>query len=56
MDTTPGGRTRMMMNKTLSVNLNNIVTVCEPNCLFKGALYRIWCGVNRLSGSGVKVV
>ena len=22
----------------------------------KGALYRIWCGVNRLSDSGVKVV
>ena len=25
-------------------------------CLFKGALYRIWCGVNRLGDSGVKVV
>ena len=24
--------------------------------LFKGALYRIWCGVNRLGDSGVKVV
>ena len=23
--------------------------------LLKGALYRIWCGVNRLSDSGVKV-
>ena len=23
---------------------------------FKGALYRIWCGVNRLGDSGVKVV
>ena len=22
----------------------------------KGALYRIWCGVNRLGDSGVKVV
>ena len=22
----------------------------------KGALYRVWCGVNRLGGSGVKVV
>ena len=22
----------------------------------KGALYRIWCGVNRLGNSGVKVV
>ena len=22
----------------------------------KGALYRIWCGVNRLSDNGVKVV
>ena len=25
-------------------------------CTFKGALYRIWCGVNRLGDSGVKVV
>ena len=25
-------------------------------CLVKGALYRIWCGVNRLGDSGVKVV
>ena len=24
--------------------------------LLKGALYRIWCGVNRLGDSGVKVV
>ena len=24
--------------------------------MFKGALYRIWCGVNRLGVSGVKVV
>ena len=24
--------------------------------LFKGALYRIWCGVNRLGDNGVKVV
>ena len=24
--------------------------------LFKGALYRIWCGVNRLGDSGVNVV
>ena len=24
--------------------------------LVKGALYRIWCGVNRLGDSGVKVV
>ena len=24
--------------------------------MFKGALYRIWCGVNRLGDSGVKVV
>ena len=23
---------------------------------FKGALYRIWCGVNKLGDSGVKVV
>ena len=23
---------------------------------FKGALYKIWCGVNRLGDSGVKVV
>ena len=23
---------------------------------FKGELYRIWCGVNRLGDSGVKVV
>ena len=23
---------------------------------FKGTLYRIWCGVNRLGDSGVKVV
>ena len=23
---------------------------------FKGALYRIWCGVNRLGDSGVKLV
>ena len=23
---------------------------------FKGALYRIWCGMNRLGDSGVKVV
>ena len=25
-------------------------------CPLKGALYRIWCGVNRLGDSGVKVV
>ena len=24
--------------------------------MFKGALYSIWCGVNRLGDSGVKVV
>ena len=24
--------------------------------VLKGALYRIWCGVNRLGDSGVKVV
>ena len=26
------------------------------DCALKGALYRIWCGVNRLGDSGVKVV
>ena len=26
------------------------------NHLFKGALYRIWCGLNRLGDSGAKVV
>ena len=26
------------------------------NCIIKGALYIIWCGVNRLGDSGVKVV
>ena len=30
---------------------------CAPSIeTFKGALYRIWCGVNRLGDSGVKVV
>ena len=28
----------------------------NPNPDLKGALYRIWCGVNRLGDSGVKVV
>ena len=30
--------------------------VHEHDCALKGALYRIWCGVNRLGDSGVKVV
>ena len=29
--------------------------VSHHDCV-KGALYRIWCGVNRLGDSGVKVV
>ena len=42
-----------------------IVSKCKQRLFFllllnsfgvKGALYRIWCGVNRLGDSGVKVV
>ena len=29
---------------------------CHERSRLKGALYRIWCGVNRLGDSGVKVV
>ena len=29
---------------------------CIVGKIVKGALYRIWCGVNRLGDSGVKVV
>ena len=35
------------------------IQVNEPGILttkLKGALYRIWCGVNRLGDNGVKVV
>ena len=35
---------------------NNLSTDCVHASSVKGALYRIWCGVNRLSDSGVKVV
>ena len=28
----------------------------DPSRALKGALYRIWCGVNKLGESGVKVV
>ena len=34
-------------------NVNDRPTPHQP---IKGALYRIWCGVNRLGDSGVKVV
>ena len=46
----------MYVNKNQFVILENrqhpILTVRK----IKGALYRIWCGVNRLGDSGVKVV
>ena len=32
------------------------VLFVDVSSSFKGALYRIWCGVNRLGDSGVKVV
>ena len=35
---------------------NVIVSKYHVYMSLKGALYRIWCGVNRLSDSGVKVV
>ena len=34
---------------------DHIGNKCTLVC-FEGALYRIWCGVNRLGDSGVKVV
>ena len=41
--------------------LQRLVDICavygqNHDILFKGVLYRIWCGVNRLGDSGVKVV
>ena len=41
--------------------MNNVFHVYVNCCnalelALKGALYRIWCGVNRLGDSGVKVV
>ena len=32
------------------------ITICGGNEGVKGVLYIIWCGVNRLGDSGVKVV
>ena len=38
----------------MSVNvMNGLHEKCQS---VKGALYRIWCGVNRLGDSGVNVV
>ena len=34
----------------------HLLGVSAVRVLFKGALYRIWCGVNRLGDSGVNVV
>ena len=35
---------------------NTLSSVHSPPLTLKEALYRIWCGVNRLGDSGVKVV
>ena len=42
----------------LYVMLKDFATYGSVNLIFqiKGELYRIWCGVNRLGDSGVKVV
>ena len=42
------------MNR-VNVRCTTLVSV-HTCCPVKGALYRIWCGVNRLGDSGVKVV
>ena len=39
----------------LGITINSNLTAKATRTL-KGALYRIWCGVNRLGDSGVKVV
>ena len=50
---------RMGQSKRNVVPVARVHLVC-CNCRswveFKGALYKIWCGVNRLGDSGVKVV
>ena len=41
----------------MTINLwNKLPAECVQASSVKGALYRIWCGVNRLGDSGVKVV
>ena len=46
------------IKNTISVDnlFKYIYTLISAVVSFKGALYRIWCGVNRLGVSGVKVV
>ena len=58
----PPGKQKLKYRRVYSHHFQT--TIAEsihttPNsiqCPFKGALYRIWCGVNRLGDSGVKVV
>ena len=44
---------KRLVDFSLRVHLNLLLILWTS---FKGALYRIWCGVNRLGDSGVKVV
>ena len=42
---------------SMAILKKTIQYITKPlTAIFKGALYRIWCGVNRLGDSGVKVV
>ena len=45
-------------NAYISYNLrySGVHTLRDNSAFVKGALYRIWCGLNRLGDSGVKVV
>ena len=47
----PRANLHITFTPTARIRLNCL----EPSSI-KGALYRIWCGVNRLGDSGVKVV
>ena len=40
----------------LPLREGGLVSISQKKASLKGALYRIWCGVNRLADSGVKVV
>ena len=43
-------------NLPFSVKHVRTFTIHAPHAFFKGTLYGIWCGVNKLGDSGVKVV
>ena len=53
-----GGVTQIINNRIISSKNGQHSTFVEHNpvAAIKGALYRIWCSVNRLGDSGVKVV